>query len=144
MSSPTATPLLSIGELARQVGAAPSAIRYWERAGLLDPAERVGGRRRYRPDAIDRVGLIRVCQDVGFHIHEIRELLASDSLDDAQWRSRAEQKIAQMKDEIARLQAAVEGLQHTLTCPHPSLSACPVFTAHVTHRAEGPPLGPTP
>src|SRR5205823_4640014 len=41
---------LSIGEVARLSGKAASAIRYYEAVGLLDPAERVGGRRRYPPE----------------------------------------------------------------------------------------------
>lgn len=138
MSSVLAAPLLSIGEVARRVGAAPSAIRYWERAGLLEPAERIGGRRRYRPDALTRVGFIRLCQDAGFHIHEIRELLTIGPLTRDDWRPRAERKVAELRDQIARLQTAVDSLEHSLSCPHPALTECPSFIAHVQARAENP------
>ena len=129
-------PLLSIGELGRRVGARPSALRYWERVGLLEPVERVGGRRRYSPAAVTRIGLIRLCQDAGFHIGEIQELLADDPLGAGMWRSATEEKLAEVGEEIARLQGAEQFLEHMLACPHPSLSACPVFAELVSRRAR--------
>jgi len=58
--------LVPIGELARRTGVATSALRYYERMGLLSPAERVGQRRHYLPSSAERVALIRLCQDAGF------------------------------------------------------------------------------
>lgn len=134
---------LSIGELARRVGARPSALRYWERAGLLEPVVRVNGRRRYDAGAVKRVGLIRLCEDVGFGIAEIRELLATDPDGGQIWREQGKAKLADIQDQIARLQAATRFLEHALNCPHPSLKVCPTFIAFVRWRAEGgaPPEG---
>jgi MerR family transcriptional regulator, copper efflux regulator len=134
---------LSIGELAERVGARPSALRYWERVGLLEPLPRVGGRRRYAEDAVARVGLIRLCEDIGFGISEIRELLETDPEGGGVWREQGSAKLAQINDHIDRLQAAARFLEHAVSCPHPSLSACPTFTAFVRWRAVGgaPPDG---
>jgi DNA-binding transcriptional MerR regulator len=139
----SASSSLSIGQLARQVGATPSALRYWERAGLLAPVERVNGQRRYGPDAVQQVGIIRLCEDAGFGIREIRELLVEDPEGRELWQSRGEAKLAEVRGHIARLQAAAEFLEHALRCPHPSLSACPTFAALVRWRAVGgdPPEG---
>lgn len=128
---------MSIGELARTVGAAPSALRYWERAGLLGGVERVGGRRRYPPEAVDRVGVIRLCQDVGFGIGEIRDLLDEDPDGGGTWRTAGKGKLADLRAQITRLEAAAEMLEHLQSCPHPSLSACPTFAAFVRWKAEG-------
>lgn len=49
---------LSIGEVARRAGVSTSAIRYYEKAGLLAEPERVGGKRRYDPGVVRRLGLI--------------------------------------------------------------------------------------
>src|ERR671919_285014 len=46
--------LVPIGELARRTGVATSALRYYERIGLLSPAERVGQRRHYSPSSAER------------------------------------------------------------------------------------------
>jgi len=127
--------LLSIGELGRRVGAPASALRYWERAGLLDVAAREGGRRRYSPDAVARVGFIRLCQDAGFGIGEIRALLDEDPLGTDAWKTHAENKLAETRRRIAALEAAASMLEHTLACPAPSLSECTTFTTFITHRA---------
>jgi DNA-binding transcriptional MerR regulator len=126
---------LSIGELARLVDTTPSALRYWERAGLIDGVQREGGRRRYRPGTVDRIGLIRLCQDAGFGIGEIRALLAEDPHGQGIWRVSAEAKLVDIEAHIARLQSAAEILRHTLACPHPSLAECPTFAAFVRQRA---------
>ena len=48
------TELLTIGEVAEQAGVATSALRYYDELGLLPPATRVSGQRRYRPEAVAR------------------------------------------------------------------------------------------
>jgi DNA-binding transcriptional MerR regulator len=146
MSTPTDDELLTIGELARRVGAAPSALRYWERAGLLAPATRVDDRRRYTPAAADRVGFIRLCQDAGFGIGEIRSILERRPQGDA-WRATAARKLADVRARIDRLETAATVLEHTLACPEPQLADCPRFAESVRRRATGDELdahGPTP
>jgi MerR family redox-sensitive transcriptional activator SoxR len=66
---------LSIGEVARRAGLRASALRYYERIGLLPRAVRVGGRRRYDPRILDRLAIVRLGQYVGLRISEIRWLL---------------------------------------------------------------------
>jgi len=143
MSRAPSEELLSIGEVAARVDATPAALRYWERAGLLEPVERVGGRRRYRADAVTRVGLIRLCQDAGFGIGEIRTLIETDPKGQEVWRHSAEAKLRSVEQQIARLRNAARMLEHIRACPHPSLAECPRFAAFVRWRAEGgdPPEG---
>ena len=50
---------MKIGELASRANLKPSAIRYYERMGILEAPHRVSGQRRYPIDALDRVRLIR-------------------------------------------------------------------------------------
>lgn len=69
--------LIAIGELARRTGLASSALRYYERVGLLSPAARAGGRRHYATSSAERVALVQLCQDAGFTLREIRALLAA-------------------------------------------------------------------
>ena len=71
--------LVPIGELARRTGVATSALRYYERIGLLSPAERAGQRRHYSSSSAERVALIRLCQNAGFTLAEIGRLLAAFS-----------------------------------------------------------------
>jgi MerR family regulatory protein len=53
---------LAIGEVSRRAGVSMSAIRYYERNGLLIEPERVGGQRRYADNVIERLGIIDVAK----------------------------------------------------------------------------------
>jgi len=63
---------MKIGQLAGRSGLNPSAIRYYERLGLLPAPHRTGGQRRYPIEALDRVLLIRFASDMGFTLSEIK------------------------------------------------------------------------
>jgi DNA-binding transcriptional MerR regulator len=67
---------MRIGQLARQSGIAPSAVRYYEHLGLLPPPERLSsGYRSYGDDALDRLTFIRSAQAVGLTLAEVRQVL---------------------------------------------------------------------
>jgi MerR family redox-sensitive transcriptional activator SoxR len=67
-------PQLSISEVARQVGLRPSAIRYYEQIGILLPAQRISGQRRYDPAVLYRLVVIQRARQIGFTLNEIRQL----------------------------------------------------------------------
>jgi len=127
---------LAIGELARRTGTATSALRYYERIGLLPPAERAGGRRHYPPSSADRLALIRLYQDAGFTLAEIRQLLAAGSRRRRSWSRLAEGKIYELDTRIAEAQRAKKLLEHALACPHRDLFTCPNFRAALQARRE--------
>lgn len=67
---------MQIGEIARQVGVATSAIRFYEESGLLPEPERTpSGYREYEPAVIDRLVFIRAGQAVGLTLAELKEVL---------------------------------------------------------------------
>jgi DNA-binding transcriptional MerR regulator len=133
---------LPIGELARRTGSATSALRYYERIGLLPPAERAGGRRHYPPASAERIALIRLYQDAGFTLAEIRQLLAEGGRRRRSWRLLAERKIDELDARIAEAQHARELLEHALGCPHRNLLSCPNFRAALhAHLAPNSPSG---
>ncbi|MFI8895478.1 MerR family transcriptional regulator [Streptomyces paradoxus] len=63
--------LLDIAEVARRSGLAPSALRFYERKGLVAPAGRNGLRRAYNPDILERLALITCARSAEFSIAEI-------------------------------------------------------------------------
>lgn len=67
-------PLLTISEVAQQVGLQASAIRYYEQIGLLPPAQRMSGQRRYDTTALYRLTIIQRARQLGFTLDEIRRL----------------------------------------------------------------------
>src|SRR5260370_27485161 len=66
---------MKIGQLARSAGLNASAIRYYEKRGLLAPPQRLGGQRRYPSDALSRALLIRFATEMGFTLAEIKLFL---------------------------------------------------------------------
>jgi DNA-binding transcriptional MerR regulator len=131
---------LAIGELARRTGTATSALRYYERIGLLPPAMRFGGRRHYPPSSAERLALIRLYQDAGFTLGEIRQLLAKGSRRRRSWNRLAEAKIDELDTRIAEAERAKKLLEHALACTHRDLFTCPKFRAAVQARREPTPL----
>jgi MerR family redox-sensitive transcriptional activator SoxR len=130
--------LVPIGELAHRTGVATSALRYYERVGLLSPAGRVGQRRHYLPSSADRVALIRLYQDAGFTLAEIGRLLAAWSRGRRAWDRLAESKVAELDARIADAERAKELITHALECPHRDLFACPNFRSALEAHLERP------
>lgn len=67
---------MQIGEVARRVGLATSAIRFYEDRGLISPPERTdSGYRDYDPAVVDRLAFIRAGQAVGLTLRELGQVL---------------------------------------------------------------------
>ena len=130
--------LVPIGELARRTGLATSALRYYDRIGLLSPAERVGQRRRYTASSAERVALIRLFQDVGFTLPEIGRLLAAMSRGRRGWDQLARRKITELDARIADTQRAKQLINHALECPRRDLLACPNFRSALEAPLKAP------
>jgi len=67
---------LTVGQVAQRSGAAPSALRFYERQGLISADRTAPNQRRYRGDVVCRVAMIRICQQAGLHLTQIRAALA--------------------------------------------------------------------
>jgi MerR family redox-sensitive transcriptional activator SoxR len=132
--------LLTIGQLSTATGVAPSALRYYEELGLLSPAARESGQRRYQPIAVAVVGLVVLLRDLGFTLAEIQRLFASRAVAPDAWRALAEAKLVEIDRHIADAQAARVAIEHSLNCPQDDLLACPNFWSLVATRLTGQPL----
>jgi len=100
--------LLTIGDFAARSGVAPSALRFYEREGLIRSTRTSGNQRRYQRSELRRVGFIRIAQQVGVSLDEIRDALAALpenrtptkadwSRLSARWRKRLEERIVLME-----------------------------------------------
>ncbi|HEY2459920.1 MAG TPA: MerR family transcriptional regulator [Candidatus Acidoferrum sp.] len=118
---------MKIGELAAQAGLNASAIRYYERMGLLAAPQRSGGQRRYSSESRQRVLLIRFASEMGFTLAEIKLFL--NGLRDAapvgpRWKKLARAKIVEMQRNIARARRLEKLLHGLLHCRCRSLQEC--------------------
>jgi len=129
---------MPIGELAHRTGVATSALRYYERIGLLSPAARAGQRRQYTASSAERVALIRLYQDAGFTLEEIGRMLAARRQGPGDWGDLAERKIAELDARIADAQRAKKLIKHALECPHRDLLSCPSFRSALEAQLQPP------
>jgi MerR family transcriptional regulator, redox-sensitive transcriptional activator SoxR len=126
---------LTIGRLAQRFGLRTSAIRYYERVGVLPEAERERGQRRYGADAVRRLEILEVAKRAGFSLDEARVLVetadatagtaASESL-----RELAARKLPDVEALIARADAMRNWLLTATDCTCPTLDVCELFEPH--------------
>ena len=112
---------MTIGEVARRAELRPSAIRYYEKLGLLPKPPRRSGQRRYDARVLERLAIVRFAKFVGFRVDEIRLLLdgSPDRPPPQRWRQIAERKVARVDALITEAIAVRALLQATLRqqCP---------------------------
>src|SRR5690606_13809773 len=110
---------MTIGEVARRAGIRPSSLRYYEEVGVLPPVRRVNGRRRYDPVVVRMLDVLRVEQEAGFTMDEIRTLFhgfgAGMPLPE-RWRSLAVAKLRELDELIARAEGMRRAIERGLGC----------------------------
>jgi MerR family redox-sensitive transcriptional activator SoxR len=120
---------LAIGEVARRAGIRPSALRFYERIGLMPAPRRVSGRRRYDEDTVQILKVVQLAQQAGFTVAEIQTLLhgfAPDTPPAARWQPLAQQKIAELDALIVRAQQMKRILENGLNCGCLRMEDCAV------------------
>lgn len=115
--------MLAIGEVAKRAGLRPSAVRYYERLGLLPAPVRDSGRRRYDDGVFVRLRVIAFARDCGFSLREVRQLFAGKPYS-AAMRGLASRKLEEMRETIARLEAMRALLRTALRCECLTLEQC--------------------
>lgn len=108
-----------IGEFARKSGVAPSTVRYYESAGVLPLARRIGGRRSYAASELIRLKFIVGARACGFSLREIRTVFAHGA-SDADARERflraAKEKTAGIDHQLLRLRWTRQLLNEMAHC----------------------------
>lgn len=125
-----ASAALSIGEVATRAGINASAIRFYEREGLLPEPERVGGQRRFGEAAVRRLGIIRVAKRAGFSLNEVRALLlATDRGTPAheQLQALSARKLPEVEALIKRAEEKRDWLTLVSQCACETLEICALF-----------------
>ncbi|MCC7001543.1 MAG: MerR family DNA-binding protein [Gemmatimonadaceae bacterium] len=118
-SAVVAATTLSIGAIAERAGLNTSAIRYYERIGLLPRAPRLAGRRRYDPAILEWLSLIALAREAGFSMAEIKRLVTDFSPGTrpaARWQELAERKLDEIDAVIARAERMRAVLRIAVDC----------------------------
>ena len=113
---------MRIGELAQRSGISASAIRYYERLGLLPKAERHSGHRRFDDRALAQLVVVRLAKEARFSLPEIRQLVSDFARH--RWNKLAQRKRAEIDATITRLQVMSGLLERLLQCQCFDLEVC--------------------
>lgn len=123
--------LLTIGDVAHRSGLPPSALRYYEREGLLRTTRTSGGQRRYERSVLRRLAFIRAARTIGVGLDEVREGL--DRLPDgrtptkADWTRLSRSWRGRLDEQIEALVALRDGLDSCIGCGCLSLQRCRLY-----------------
>ena len=125
---------MSIGQVAQMCGLAPSAIRYYEKAGLLPKPIRVNRQRRYGAEVIGLVRLVQLAREAGFTIAETRTFVAGFSAATppaVRWRILSERKLKEIEKQVSRLEDMKALLKSAARCRCLSVEQCARIAATV-------------
>jgi DNA-binding transcriptional MerR regulator len=117
---------MDISQVARRTGVPASALRYYEKKGLIRSVGRAGLRRTFAANVLDQLALIALGQSAGLSLDEIRSMLSpkgGPKIDRALLAAKADEIDAT----IVHLRAVSRGLRHAAACPAPSHAQCPTF-----------------
>lgn len=127
---------MDIAEVAKATGVPASALRYYEKKGLIASSGRSGLRRTFGRQVLDQLALISLGQSAGLSLDEIGSMLLPNGQPDIDRRMLAA-KADDIDALVGRLQAMSEGLRHAAACPAPSHAQCPKFQRLLKAAASG-------
>lgn len=117
---------LDIGEVAARSGIKPSALRYYEKAGLISSVSRHGLRRQFASETLLQLKLITMGKSAGFSLAEIGAMFGSTGMRDLP-RALLHQKADEIDRQIRELTALSDTLRHVADCPAQTHMECPTF-----------------
>lgn len=122
--------LLTVGQLSERSGVAPSALRYYESAGLIEATRTTGNQRRYQRHVLRRLAFIRAARNVGLTLEEVSAALATlpagRTPTKADWTRLSRTWRDRLDEQIAALRKLRDGLDSCIGCGCLSLQRCAV------------------
>lgn len=137
-------PELTIGAISKRTGVAASALRFYEAEDLIHAARTAGGQRRYTRATIRRVSFIRIAQQVGLSLDEIRSALASlpenRTPNQQDWQRLSNSWRPRIDAQIAMLERLRDRLGSCIGCGCLSLRRCRLMNPgdQAAQRGPGP------
>lgn len=133
---------LTVGEVAARSGVAVSTLHFYERKGLITASRSGGNQRRYPRAVLRRIAIIKVAQQLGIKLAEIRDRLGALPADrtpaKADWTRIAAGWSADLDRRIAQLVRLREKLDGCIGCGCLSLESCPLRNPGDAVAAKGP------
>jgi MerR family transcriptional regulator, redox-sensitive transcriptional activator SoxR len=133
---------LTVADVAARSGFAPSALRFYERQGLLRSERTAGGQRRYQRSTLRRLAFIRAARNVGLTLDEVGEVMKtlpdSRTPNRADWARISRGWRGRLDEQIRGLTALRDGLDSCIGCGCLSLSVCAMSNPGDLAAGRGP------
>lgn len=112
--------MMNIGQAASESGVSAKMIRYYESIGLVGAAHRSdSGYRQYADKDVQTLRFIKRSRDLGFSLDRIKTLVGlwkDGTRRSADVKKLARQHIAELNDDIEKLQSIRDQLEHLADC----------------------------
>lgn len=121
----------SVGRVAKRCGVNVSTLHFYEQKGLIKSWRNTGNQRRYKPEVLRRIAVIKAAQKVGISLEEVKQAFLSlpdnrtPTMDDWQQLSKDWQQMLDAR--IAYLQTLRDYLTGCIGCGCLSMSKCPLY-----------------
>jgi DNA-binding transcriptional MerR regulator len=117
---------ISIGDLAREAGVRPSAVRYYEAAGLMPAPPRRSGQRVYGMADVQRLHMLIAARTLGFSIRDLKALAGCDA---GELRDAARSRVIAIRSLIGNLSSSAQALEKLADCQCHVPIECEALTA---------------
>ena len=131
---------LTVSEVAARSGFAPSALRFYEREGLITATRTAGGQRRYARSVLRRLAFIRAASTVGLSLEEIRaeldRLPSNRTPTKADWQRISAHWRRRLEEQLVALEELRDRLDSCIGCGCLSLTSCGIYNKDDTLAAS--------
>ena len=136
----------SVGRVAKRCGIKVSTLHFYEQKGLIKSWRNQGNQRRYKPEVLRRISVIKAAQKLGVNLQDIKQTLAqlpdnrTPTVED--WQQLSADWHKMLNDRITKLENLRDSLESCIGCGCLSLSKCPLYNPddEVAALASGPVL----
>ena len=132
---------LTVGKVAQRCGVKVSTLHFYEKKGLISSLRNAGNQRRYKPDVLRRVSVIKAAQKMGISLAAIKEAFAN--LPDRRtptmkdWQKLSSSWQDELNGRIAYLERLRDSLTGCIGCGCLSMQNCPIYNEDDKLAAEG-------
>ncbi len=136
--------VLTVGQLAKRSGVKVSTCHFYEQKGLIKSRRNSGNQRRYHPDTLRRISVIKAAQKLGISLQSIKVAFATlpneRTPNSQDWKRLSQVWQQELDERIHALQRLRDNLDNCIGCGCLSLHSCPLYNPddHLASRGSGP------
>jgi len=131
----------TVGKVAKRCGVKVSTLHFYEQKELIRSWRNAGNQRRYKPDALRRVSVIKAAQKMGVSLEEIKA--AFSTLPDKRtpttkdWQRLSSVWQEDLNRRIAKMEKLRDLISGCIGCGCLSMSKCPIYNEDDKLSIEG-------